>query len=353
MTLILKKPLTVKNPIYLSAGNLPAQIAGVAPTLDYRFARDRTETEAVSLTDKLTVTTVDADGTYVNQGGWIEQATSNNPRFDHDPSTRLSKGLLLESAATNSAFYSAGFSNSYWTKTSCTVSANEAVAPDGSNTAWLMRDAVDASSQVHIIQRGSVAISLNQNDSIVASAFFKAGTTNGAQLIFVSSSGFGSGVNPNATFDNGSVVTTASGGSGSIQSIGDGWYRAELSASLTAGAITGINVQFRMRYNSSTFYTGTGAGTMYWWGAQVEAGTTASTYIPTTSAAVTRSAESIKIAAGSGVITGTYTMVEKPAGCATVSGTDILLNTGYTAERVMVFPTSLTAGQITSIRAAM
>jgi hypothetical protein len=56
---------------------------------------------------------------------------------------------------------------------------------------------------------------------------------------------------------------------------------------------------------------------------------------------------------GTGIITGTYTMVEKPAGCAVVSGTNINLQTGFTAERVMVFPSALTNDQITAVRAAM
>jgi hypothetical protein len=46
-------------------------------------------------------------------------------------------------------------------------------------------------------------------------------------------------------------------------------------------------------------------------------------------------------------------MVEKPAGCAVVSGTNINLQPGFTAERVMVFPAALDAGQITAIRGAM
>jgi hypothetical protein len=101
-----------------------------------------------------------------------------------------------------------------------------------------------------------------------------------------------------------------------------------------------------------TTFTGDGTSGLFLWGAQLEAASTPSTYIPTTSAAVTRTADSAVID-GTGVITGTYTMVEKPAGCAVVSGTNINLQPGFTAERVMVFPAALDAGQITAIRGAM
>ena len=85
----------------LDNGLRPQAIAGVAPTLDYRFARDKRETEAVSLTDKLTFTGGN-QGTFVGSDGYIQRATTNVPRFDHDPVTRISKGLLVEGSRTNS-----------------------------------------------------------------------------------------------------------------------------------------------------------------------------------------------------------------------------------------------------------
>jgi hypothetical protein len=85
---------------------------------------------------------------------------------------------------------------------------------------------------------------------------------------------------------------------------------------------------------------------------QLEQGAFATSVIPTTTATVTRATDVASIN-GTGVITGTYTMVEKPAGCAVVSGSNINLQTGFTAQRVMVFPAALSAGQITSIRSAM
>jgi hypothetical protein len=95
MGLVISKGLTLKS------YNTPAAIAGVAPTLDYRFALDRREIEAISLTDKLTYTGA-TNGTFVNRAGLIERATTDQPRFDHGPASRQSLGLLVEEQRTNS-----------------------------------------------------------------------------------------------------------------------------------------------------------------------------------------------------------------------------------------------------------
>jgi hypothetical protein len=104
--------------------------------------------------------------------------------------------------------------------------------------------------------------------------------------------------------------------------------------------------------NSNNVINASTGNSSYIFGAQAEVGASPTGYIPTTTAAVTRTADSA-VLDGTGVITGTYTMVEKPEGCAVISGTNINLQTGYTVERVMIFPAALTAGQITAIRAAM
>jgi hypothetical protein len=104
--------------------------------------------------------------------------------------------------------------------------------------------------------------------------------------------------------------------------------------------------------NSNNSASASAGNSSYIFGAQAEVGTSATSYTPTTNAVVTRTADSA-VLDGNGVITGTYTMVEKPAGCAVISGTNINLQNGFTVERVMIFPATLTAGQITAIRAAM
>lgn len=354
MTLILKNPLAIQNPVYLSAGNTPAQIAGVAPTLDYRFARDRSEIDAVSLTDKLTVTTVDADGTFFNQSGQLQQAESNTPRFDHSPTTRLSQGLLLEPERTNelpnntmvgAVLGTPGTVPTNWgviSSLGLTRSIVETGVEDGLPYYDLNMSGTTASAvDTGFIRFHSVAqVLASSGEAWRASCYFRliSGAFTGTWRLALREVSSTSTILANTTTSivgatSAPLATQRYTTARTFNNASTVYANSVISAAIASG----VTVDFTLRIGPP----------------QLEKATSVSSLIPTSTAAVTRSADDIKIAAGSGVITGTYTMVEKPSGCATVSGTDILLNTGYTAERVMVFPTSLSAGQITAIRAAM
>ncbi len=326
-------------PILLSVGNTPAQIAGVAPTLDYRFARDRSEIETISLTDKLTFTG-GAEGTFVGPDGTIQQAVSNTPRFTHESTSLLSKGVLFESSRQNLILASEDYTSANWGKAGISVSGNTLKSPDGRIDADIIIE--NTANSMHLVEQFTPTSATTYTYSFYAKAA-------GRSVISFGGGGFAAqGFTAEFNLISGTMSANA-GSKGSISEYNNGWYRCSVSFTTSN---TNIFQVFLLNASSQATYTGDGASGVYLWGAQVEAAATGSSYIPTTTAAVTRTADSATIN-GSDVITGTYTMVEKPEGCATVSGTDILLNTGYTAERVMVFPTSLSAGQITAIRAAM
>jgi hypothetical protein len=342
MTLIISKGLTLDN------GTRAAAIAGVSPTLDYRFAREKREIETVSLTDKLTYT--GGNGTFVGSDGFIQPATTNVPRFDHDPLSRQSLGLLSEVSGvnlkTNSESLIAGF-----TQQNTTVTADSATAPDGKLAADLSVPNTASASHASF----NIGITFVTSTVYTWSIFAKPSGYSNLQLLFTS--GFNN-ANIWANFvleGTGSTGFQGTGATASIQRFANDWYRCIITGTAGASATTGGPVVIALdsnRNDRNPGFPGDGTSGIYLWGAQLEAASTPSTYIPTTDAAVTRTADSAVID-GTGVITGTYTMVEKPAGCAVVSGTNINLQPGFTAERVMVFPAALDAGQITAIRGAM
>jgi hypothetical protein len=62
-------------------------------------------------------------------------AATNAPRFDHNPTTGESLGLLIEEQRTNLLFpYSEEFDNAAWSKTRSSITSNTIVAPDGTLT---------------------------------------------------------------------------------------------------------------------------------------------------------------------------------------------------------------------------
>jgi hypothetical protein len=342
MGLVISKGLTLKS------YNTPAAIAGVAPTLDYRFALDRREIEAISLTDKLTYTGA-TNGTFVNRAGLVERATTDQPRFDHGPASRQSLGLLVEESRENLLLRSEEFETT-WVNINSTELANVTASPAGALTA----DRIVEDS-------GSVTPSLNQAPAITSGVTYTfscygkedpASTKRYLMLMFASSH-FGANIRCVADLAAGTVVGVGSPLATSIANVGNGWYRISVTATATASGSPAVLVRMSSDPSGSlSAYTGDGTSGIYLWGAQLETGAFPTSYIPTTTTALTRPVDSAVID-GTGVITGTYTLVEKPAGCAVVNGTNIDLVSGFTAERVMVFPAALSAPQITAIRGAM
>jgi hypothetical protein len=328
----------------ISTRGIPQSITGVAPTLDYRFAIDRNEIESVSLTDKLTFTGGN-QGTFVGSDGFIQQATTNVPRFDHDPLSRRSLGLLSEVERTNLFLRSEELQSTWILTESTTVAPNTWAAPSGQTTGDVITfgtNSVAVGQDITVLSLTSYALSFYLNTSLTSASFLR--------LRFAKDAGASGNVwfSPSAlTFSN--YQSGVSGGQAVL--VAANVYR--ISVLMLFGATDAGSRRISI---GGTTASGSGASdvgkTIAIWGAQLEAGSTPSTYIPTTTAAVTRTADSAVID-GTGVLTGTYTMVEKPAGCAVVSGTNIELQPGFRAERIAVFPAALTNDQITAVRAAM
>ena len=105
----------------------------IRPSLLLDFANAKQLDPRITFTRTSTATYVGADGLIKTEG-------IGQPRFDHDPETLESLGLLIEESRTNIVSYSQEFNNGYWSKTGggnpgTTVTANQAVAPDGTTTA--------------------------------------------------------------------------------------------------------------------------------------------------------------------------------------------------------------------------
>jgi hypothetical protein len=207
-------------------------------------------------------------------------SASNIPRLDYTNSSCPS--ILVEPQRTNTSTYSEDFSNAVWTKTRCSITSNSIISPDGTLTADTLVEDSTASSTHPTSQSVTVTASA-QTFSIYA----KSANRNWLQLQFLSTS------NATAFFDlsNGVIGTVGSAATASIQSVGNGWYRCIITATTTAGSNT-IGI-YPASANGTNSYTGNGTASLYIWGSQLEAGSNATSYIPTVAASVTRNADVI------------------------------------------------------------
>ena len=226
-----------------------------------------------------------------NPSAYVQTVASAyyGPRFDYDPVTLAPKGLLIEEQRTNLLTYSEQFNDVAWVKTRASIAANSTTAPDGTNNAdTLIEDTTAAST--HFIGR---VVSANASTAYTQSIFLKAAGRTRGQLQM-----FGNGGGSTVNFDLTAVTATATGGYGgwtaasaTITHVGGGWYRLTHTVTTNAG-LTAFNNNFYLADAAgNASYTGDGTSGMFLYGAQVEAGAFATSYIPTVASQVTRSAD--------------------------------------------------------------
>jgi hypothetical protein len=182
---------------------------------------------------------------------------------------------VIRSAATNLLLRSEEFDNASWTKARATVSQNTAVAPNGSVTADTIVE--DTTSNSHIVLQGvSGALSAT---AYTASVYVKANVRSRVRLAL-----FGT-ANTSLKFvdfdlSTGAILGT-SGATGTIlPSTGDGWFRCSVTTTTNSAGTVELYV-WTLNDAGSSVYLGTGANALDVWGAQLEVGSTATTYIPT------------------------------------------------------------------------
>jgi hypothetical protein len=197
-------------------------------------------------------------------------APINAPRFDFNPTTGESLGLLIEQSSTNLQTYSQDFSNAAWTKSNATITPTANIAPDGTQTMQLYVPNNGATIGAGTNLYKSVTLAAG---SIALSVYAKAKEL----TTFTLQDGSGNGGNFNLSTITATNVGTAVA---TITSVGNGVYRCVATI-----ASTGTN-PYWFFYPSAG--TANGYNGIYIWGSQLEALAFPTSYIPTTSAQVTR-----------------------------------------------------------------
>lgn len=216
----------------------------------------------------------------------LQTAASGAARFDHNPTTGESLGLLIEEQRTNLLTYSAQFDNAAWVKSGLTVTADSAVAPDGTQEADSIVPTTANTS--HFLD--SIAISFTSGTAYTQSVYAKALGTGGYRVrLRFNAAAFTSILT--ADFDlNTGTVTAIVGVTATITPVGNGWYRCTATATATATASSDIYMLI-LTSNGGQAYAGDGFSGALLWGAQLEAGAFPTSYIPTVASQVTRAAD--------------------------------------------------------------
>jgi hypothetical protein len=235
--------------------------------------------------------------TRVNQLGFIEQVASGVPRIDYDPVSKACKGLLVETASTNLLLRSEEFDNASWTKGNILAGgANAITSPDGMVDGDAVIESTTAAA-FHFINQA-----LTKAASAITYTFSVFLKDKGRQVIIGGGDGTGTnGVNWRVNPATGATISAAASfGTGftavasNVRDFGNGWYRYELT--FTTNSATNVTSQLAFHNGTTNVYTGDGISGVYAWGAQLEAMGFATSYIPTTSAAVTRNIEICQLA---------------------------------------------------------
>ncbi len=226
----------------------------------------------------------------------------NVPRVDYLNNSNGS--LLLEPQRTNLVTYSEDFSQSYWSKSSITVT-DGFTSPSGDLTASKFTE-----GSTNINHQIYTAISGTAGSIYTISGFFKKGERDVVQLLF-----------GGATFDEGNTycnfdLENGVLGSGtyldaSITFISNGWYKCSFTATKTTTGNFNSTYCPKLTATSTraAAYLGDGTSGIYAYGAQVELGSYPTSYIPTSGTTATRLADTSATTGLSDVIgqtEGTY-----------------------------------------------
>ena len=259
--------------------------------------------------------------TRVNKEGLIEVVTNDRPRIDY---TDTSDGvLLLEKAATNSFVQSNQFDTTWIISQASLLSGQTGVG--GSLDAWKLTE--NSSTGEHFVRQtpsvgGEVSISV----------YAKAGTNS-----FLYLRGVSGGVNKRTWFNlSKGIVETNQGNSAKMTSMGNGWYRCEMSLVHQSAFEYYIGIS---NQNGVASYQGDGTGFIYIQYSQLELGNVASSYIPTQGSATTRVAETASGAGNSEVFNDSEGVLFANTAANSSDSTNryISLSDGTTSNRVNIF----------------
>lgn len=233
-----------------------------------RLALDFT---TASLDSRVTFTRTGNTATVINSSGLVQVVNADIPRFDYTLNTGgPCKGLLIEESRTNIITYSEDFSTGWGTTSGGTgslpvITTNQVTAPDGTLSADKIvfnAGAGTTSSDLSLLQKTMTVSAVSYATSI-----YLRGENGGEQI----------------------MIQGPASNTYSVYTLTTSWQRISFVETGFAG--TGVRLNIGIRQGLGGIGTVNANPTIYIWGAQMEAGAFATSYIPTVASQVTRNAD--------------------------------------------------------------
>jgi hypothetical protein len=224
-----------------------------------------------------------SSATVVNQSGLIETVGSGTPRIDFLGNTK--GALLLEPTRTNYVPNSENMSA--WNLQANIINSlnTDVIAPDGTLNGWKASRNINSNGYTYM-----TGVGLSTNTIYTASIWLKAYDVTICDAVVFN-------FHPNSFTSNSTTFSFETGiasGDGKVEKYSNGWYRLSLT-SISNSTIGYFDIGLQPYLNGSNNWGGQDGDTLFYaYGTQLEQGSYATSYIPTSgqSGGVTRVAES-------------------------------------------------------------
>ena len=279
-------------PLFTSDLELSDDYPTIEPSLRLDFANAR------ALDPRITFTRA-STATYAGRDGLIKTAGVDEARFDHDPITGESLGLMIEEPRTNILLYSditsgEGLGNGWAIGGNRASKGSNVTAPDGTLSAW--NSVYNGTAGDASVYGVGGEVTTSNSTAYTLSVFAKVPSTNtyvtGVRVRTYNN-------DHSATFNllTGTIVGGVEGTTTRrMEAYPNGWYRCSIT--FTSGTDGNQGVQFYMvnPSNSTSMNDANANGEeIYYWGAQLEQGSFPTSYITTSGSTATREVDTAQI----------------------------------------------------------
>tara|TARA_R110002074_G_scaffold47215_1_gene121110 strand:- start:945 stop:2165 length:1221 start_codon:yes stop_codon:yes gene_type:complete len=263
--------------------------------------------------------------TMTNTDGLIQTLGNNEPRIVKYKDRQDGCSLLLEPFSQNKFEYSEDYSQSEWSKSNCTITENDTLAPDGTTSATLLTTVNPLSFS--FLQQQSLSLSTKGTISY----YCKQSVGDTADITAIGSGLDGQAISTYRFLFSTEEITHHANGDAAIstgvEKLANGWYRISVTYACTT--ITGARLQVRDG--------GTDVASLYIWGAQAESNNLSS-YIPTSGVPVSRQSDAAQSTGlGDYIGDGGGTLFVEAAGLPDANtNRGICISSGSASDRVLI-----------------